>query len=124
MAVRSSSYTIEIGDIQDIELAQGEDREFRFAITVNGLPLDMTGATSCVMRACNRSNKFLTFAIPYTGFIDGDPTTGTPIFLIAQADTNGQAANDYDWDLSWTDANLRKTQLVAMSLLTMKARFS
>lgn len=115
MALTVTSYTIAVGTAQQLELAQGEDREFRLTFQeTSGSAVDLTGAQAVVLTVKNRSTGILVFARNYTGF-QGAATAGTPRFQVLAADTDDLAEAPYDVDVTWTDASGYKRQLLVLS---------
>lgn len=121
MSIRVSSYTVEVGVAQNIEVARGEDREFRLTFTSGGTAIDMTGATAVVMTVRNRTTGILVFARSYSGF-QGAATLGTPRFQILQADTAAQGDGPYDVDVEWTDGGGYLEQILVQSTLQLLPR--
>jgi hypothetical protein len=121
VSIRVSSFTIEVGAAQALEIACAEDREFRLAFTSSGAAIDMTGATAVVLTVRNRVTGLLVFARSYSGF-QGASTAGVPRFQILQADTSSQSEGPYDVDVSWTDASGYKEQLLVASTFRILPR--
>jgi hypothetical protein len=121
MARRISAYTVEVGEVKNLEIARGEDREIRLAFTSDGAPLDMTGALSCVLTVRNRTTGILVFARNYSGFVSLS-SGGQPYFELAQADTVGQTDGPYDVDVVWTDASGYREQLLVTSTFRILPR--
>jgi hypothetical protein len=113
MGIRVTEVTIEIGEQQQLEQAQGEDREYRLSFTEDGSPRDMTGATAVVMTVRD-GNGALVFARNYSGFASGS-SGGTPRFQVLQADTADEAVQPYNCDVFWTDASGYAEQLLVKS---------
>lgn len=112
MAIRVSSFTVDVGVPQQLEIAQGEDREFRLSFQAQSL--NMTGATAVVFTVKELDGDEV-FARSYTAF-HGSASENTPRFTITQSDTASLDEGDYEVDVSWTDASGYKTQLLAASV--------
>jgi hypothetical protein len=119
LGIRTRSHTIEVGESQDLEQAQGEDCEFRLSFTdSDGNARDLTGATAIVMTVRNRSDRSLIFSRSYTGFVGG-VGTGAVRFQVLQADTADESVQPYDVDVYWTDASGYKEQLLVSSTFSI-----
>jgi hypothetical protein len=115
MSIKTRSHTIEVGEQQQLEQAQGEDCEFRLAFTDSaGAARDLTGAQSIVMTVRDRSNGAALFARSYSGFV-GSVGTGAVRFQILQADTVDESVQAYDVDVYWVDSSGYKEQLLVAS---------
>jgi hypothetical protein len=113
MARRVEAHTIEVGRKQDLEVAQGEDREFRLTFTSGGAPLSFADLQYCELTVRSRTNGLLNFK--RKGAVYGDSGNGTLSFVIGQADTQTDAVQPYDVDVTYTDTGDFKTQLMAAS---------
>src|SRR5688572_6630108 len=114
MGISVFAATVEIGEQEQLEQAQGEDREYRLTFTDSaGTARDMTGATAVVMTVRDRNGQLI-FARSYSGF-QGAATAGTPRFQVLQADTANLAVQVYDVDVTWTDASGYVEQLLVAS---------
>ncbi len=110
MSIRVTAYSVELGAVRDLELARGEDREFRLTYTSSGTAIDFTGAKAIELSVKNPENGAEIISRNYSGFI-GSASAGTPWFRILQLDTEYVPEGTYDLDVTWTDANDFKTQL-------------
>lgn len=83
MSIRVTAYSIEIGQQQRLEIAQGEDREFRLTFTdpTSGSARDMTSAQAITLTVRSRTTGIEIFSRLYSGF-QGAATAGTPRFQI------------------------------------------
>lgn len=115
MSIRARAYTIEVGETQDLEQAQGEDCEFRLYFTdASGTARNLTGAQSIIMTVRNRSDSSLIFARSYASFGSGS-SGGVVNFQVLQADTADETVQPYNVDVFWTDASGYAEQLLEAS---------
>lgn len=114
MSLRVSSYTVEVGGTLRIPIARGEDREYRFAFTDAGAPLDMSSTNAVTLKVSNPATGQVLFTRLYSGF-QGAATAGTPRFRIYQADTVNEGEGVLDVDVMWEDGSGYETQLLAVS---------
>lgn len=115
MSIRVTSATIEVGTSSDLSIAQGEDRQYQLTFTVNGQPVDFTGAQSIILSIKNRATGVEIVSRNFSGFVNGDPTAGTPIFELIKSDTQYQPVSVCDIDVCWEDSGSFETQLLAVS---------
>lgn len=114
MSLRVTAYTIEIGKTQQLEVAQGEDREFILTFTEDGTPRDMTGATGVLWVVRDRTSGIELIRRNYSGF-QGSASLGTPRFRFLSADGIDAADGPYDQFIEWTDASNYTEQLLVLS---------
>lgn len=115
MSIRVRSATVEVGESQTLETAQGEDCEYRLSFTdSSGNARDLTGAQAIVMTVRDRASRALIFARSYTGFVGG-VGTGAVRFQVLQTDTRDESVQPYDVDVIWTDSSGYKEQLLVAS---------
>jgi hypothetical protein len=125
MAARVTGLTISVGTAQELEVAQGEDRDFHLAF-VDSTAVDMTGALAVVMSVRDQQGVLL-FARMYTGFVGGDPTSGNVIFSVVSTDTVEKPAGPYLVDVVLTRADNTREQLLVSSpfvVLTSQSLFT
>lgn len=96
MAIRVSSFTIEVGQPQRLEIAQREDRQFRLAFVepanapAAGEPVDFSDAVEPMLYVrSNVDNSLLWIA---EGQVLGDPLAGVLAFSLSGGDTIPQVA--------------------------------
>lgn len=118
MSILVSALTVARGASQRLEIARGEDREFRITFTDAGTPIDLSGAQSIIMTVRARTTGALIFARSYSGF-QGTGADGTPRFQVLQADTVNIAEVPYDVDIDWTDASGFRWQLLVASTFSV-----
>lgn len=114
MSIRVTAYTIPVGGSKNLEVAQGDDREFHLTFEEDGDPVDMTGAQAITLTVRSRTNGILLFARSYSGFT-GNASDGTPEFVITAADTAEYPPASYDVDVYIEDAAGYVTQLLSAS---------
>ncbi len=114
MALLVSSFTIARGSAQALEIAQGEDRQYRLAFQEDGSPIDFTGAQAIKLAVKHRSSGIEVFTRLSHGY-HGGATGGTPLFNVFAADNADLADGPYDVDVQWTDATGLSYQLLALS---------
>jgi len=125
MAARVTALTINVGTAQELEVAQGEDRDFQLLFKDAGLAVDMTGALAVVMSVRDQTGALL-FARMYTGFVGGDPTSGNVIFSVGSTDTIEKPAGPYTVDVVLTRSDSTREQLLVSSpfiVLTSESLF-
>lgn len=114
MSIRVSSYSVTVGVPQSLEVAQGEDREYRLTFSDGGTVIDFTGATAILLTVKTKAGAAL-FSRSYTGFVGGLASSGAVRFQVLQADTASAGVGSYDCDVTWTDASGYKTQILVVS---------
>jgi len=126
MAARVTALTVNVGTAQELEVAQGEDRDFQLLFKDGGVAVDMTGALAVVLSVRDAQGVLL-FARMYTGFVGGDPTSGNVIFSVRSTDTIEKSAGPYTADVVLTRSDSSREQLLVSSpfvVLTSESLFA